>query len=202
MRPKPTASFQCLWATKSRPANALFRLMRKWPHWISKPMDQTTIETTPTAKPKEKSIRKGESFTFFSNQAKTTLDEITETRQVEGIGILSGVAKALPERPGKWAIVFQNEAPAFQTPQGPPIEGEPGENLVMFATLLNGELRGCYRLITDEQNKRRIDFNNWFSVPPEETNPKSYVISSSENTKGNSLIVDDADVRYSKFKFV
>ena len=165
-------------------------------------MDQTAIEKTSAADHEVTPIRKGESFTFFSNQAKTTLDEITETRQVEGIGILSGVAKALPERPGKWAIVFQIEAPAFKTPQGPPIEGEPGENLVMFATLLNGELRGCYRLITDEQNKRRIDFNNWFSVPPEETNPKSYVISSSENTKGNSLIVDDADVRYSKFKFV
>lgn len=147
-------------------------------------------------------IRKNVPFTFFSNQAKATPDEITETRQVEDIGILSGVAKALPERPEKWAIVFQIEAPTFKTPQDPPIEGEPGENLVMFATLPNGELRGCYRSIADEQNKRSIDFNNWFSIPPEETHPKSYVIKRSENTQGNSLIVDDADVRHIKFKLV
>ena len=133
-------------------------------------------------------VRKSVTFTF-SNKAEATPDELTETFEVEGIGTLSGVAKALPDRSGKWAIVFQIKAPAFKTPQGPPIEGEPGENLVMFATLPNGELRGCYRSITDEQNKRRIDFNNWFSVPPEEINPKSYVITKSENTKANFAFI-------------
>ena len=100
-------------------------------------MDQTTIETTPTANPKEKSIRKGESFTFFSNQAKATLDEITESRQVEDIGILSGTAseqEVFGQK--KWLIEFEIAVPPPKVKEvtSEPVQGEPGENLVKFLT--------------------------------------------------------------------
>ena len=171
-------------------------------------MDQTAIEKTSAADHEVTPIRKGESFTFFSNQAKATPVEITETRQVEGIGPLTGVATE-QEINGKWLIEFQMEIPPPKTKEttSQPVEGNPGENLVMFATLkslspdfTNVQHWACIGQVKEEGG-RSIVFDKWFEV--DSLTSKTQVITIAQKRQGQPLEAPDGSyVWYSKFKFV
>ena len=172
-------------------------------------MDQTAIEKTSAADHEVTPIRKGESFTFFSNQAKATPVEITETRQVEGIGPLTGVATE-QEINGKWLIEFQMEIPPPKTKEttSQPVEGNPGENLVMLATLksLSSDFtQVLYRIslgrITEEQGSRLIVFDQWQAVDPSLS--KNQMVTLAQKRQGQPLKTPDGSyVRYSEFKLI
>jgi len=141
-------------------------------------------------------IRVGKPFTFFSNNDIREPDRLVKSQEFERVETLTGTATTRGAKPGKWAIFFELIVPP-PTPRisvNSPTLGEPGEALVMFATLLDGETWGCYRSI---ENGKLI-FNNWFVV--ENSDNKRAVIGLSEK-KGSSLTVDGADVRYINFEF-
>jgi hypothetical protein len=154
-------------------------------------------------KEQEETIRKEQSFTFFSNTAYNEEGDLVEMGWVEGVGKLTGKATTRDAKPGKWAIIFTIEVPpptpevkVGQLPAEFAPSGEPGENLVMYATLPNGEIYGSYRTIEDEKSRRLLIFNNWHKMK----NTKSK-IDVREKGKGSSLTVDGADVMFIHFEF-
>src|SRR3989344_6088647 len=107
-------------------------------------------------------------FTFFENAKDLDGLTLTETRSVNGIGKLFGEATKLeveghPEINRK-VVNFQIESKPAKKEGGTrghqTIEGEPGERLVMFATLPDGRIFGSFRELSDQKVSRIIKFTN------------------------------------------
>lgn len=166
-------------------------------------------EKTPAATSEKKTIKKGELFTFFSNAAKSEPEKLTETQEVEGIGPLTGSATELDiNGRKKWIIEFKMvlAPPKTKVTTIQPIEGEPGENLVMFATLKSSspvftQIQHWASLgrMDEEGRNRLLVFDQWHKVNPSIS--KTQVMTSAQ--PGNSLTAPDGTyIRYSEFKLV
>lgn len=154
-------------------------------------------------------IRKDESFTFFTNQADETPTMITQTRQVEGIGPLTVTASQIDDQ-DKWQFKFEMQIPPPKTKKATsqPIEGNPGENLAMLATLkslspdFTGVLhRASLGRIQEKGGQRFVVFDRWYPVDP--SIEKSKIRTQAERKQGQPLEAPDGSyVRYIKFKLV
>src|SRR3972149_7793245 len=118
-------------------------------------------------------IRKGVPFTFFEN-AVFVDGQSANVGIVEGIGKLTGKATQRDATSGKWAIIFTLEAPlpaqdvrvdqslgVVDESTTLNVEGEPGETLVMYATLPDETIYGSHCTIEEKGDKRSLVFNEW-----------------------------------------
>ena len=158
-------------------------------------------EKTPASTLEKQTIKKGKPFTFFPNQAERTSDTLSDSRQVEGIGTLSGTAKKLAITPSRWGIVFSLSLPEPKPKEriDTDVKGEPGENLVMFASLPNGQNWGSLGVVSKEDQGRQLVFNQWIAI---DTQDKIRLIGRSEKRIGNPLPIDDADLDHIQYKLV
>lgn len=111
-------------------------------------------------------IKRRDFFTFFDHSVIKPNGEISQTAKFENNGVLKGSAKLITGLQNLFDISFEityPPEPIFETPL-PMIHGE---NLVLLAQTVNGEVYGSEGKLEPQEGAQQVTFRSWQQLDPQ-----------------------------------